>query len=1600
MMEVDKRVPGSFANDGAGAGTGSTDYDEAMGGMTPANQGQETQELPSEVPETQQSTDEIPETQQTSSEVPETQQTDETSFATSAQATKSSATSFASQSDAPPPYSALDQSPLKINSTSSTDYSTAEIDKQVASVTQLNLKALEEGQKGVVVSSKWLARVVSRSTPGLKNNEFSKESREGPVGQVDNSDLLPDDAFDEPILKDIEGRPFIPLKPGLSMTQDFEVLNNDAWGVVVSAYGTTVGQKQIERYVRNTADDKNSNLQYELYPPIFTIRKVPQPKQDDEEERPAASTAPALALRLRSEQLGRGQMSPDDAVKMVSSRQEKFQKFLIRSKEAAGIPRSTKVRIFRALNPSNVMVDAQPEDVSAPPTYDTSLATDEKLVVTTEDFNKMQIGKDLETVDAKDETNNSNYNGSSNLETWVLTQSATLIFEEQIGGPAGGEFMSNRKPFINLKALEKATGSKPASAANSRGTSPAPGAGMVTRGRARRDGRTRGTAGLNNLGNTCYMNSALQCIRSCEELAVYFLSGSYKKDINSGNPLGHGGTMAKQYANLLTQMYSDSTTGSVSPANFKKTLGNIAPMFSGYGQQDSQEFLSFLVDALHEDLNRILKKPYNENPDSTDETVKDPQKIIELGEIYRSNHHARNDSMAMDLFSGFYKNTMECPNCDKISITFDPYSLLTVQLPNEGSFQHPVTFVPLRSRPVNHAIDCDKGWTIKMVKEYIASKHSGVDVNTLWMVEVYNHKLYKVFENLTTLAEASIQPNDYLFVYELEAVATNNPSPPDKKSIYTSSIYSSSTSSDKITSMDDGKADCFAVPIFFRQKGKFGNSMEIIFHPMYITVTREEAQDYDIILKKTLIAASRLTSRPILAEHKDDMGSVSGTDEDMEGNDVAPAQNGIATVNGENGRVTDTSGSEDGYVRVSVASDGKEQANGVSSTKDVEEKEKERDVPAGFMEPDYYISKALSEHLFRLSYGASADANLHCTGMSSIKDGTVREMKIRVKKSSRRGSVQTTSSEGSATSSGTGADTNVDAEGSDPEDFDKADIVLGGSADGSNDNEDDDELPDDPLNLQSGAMSRKDFRQGKKGKGKGKNKGRRGKKTYSKKDKKKFGRQNNGGSSLLNGGNQNLQDDEDNPFYIKLGECIVLDWNPEAFEVVFGGNPRDAEDQRGHFISKHDGKGLPTFPDAEVDAKKLRHETRKKHGITLDECFRETGKREVLSEDNAWYCNRCKELRRATKTLEIWTMPDILVVHLKRFGGNRSFRDKIDTLVDYPLEGLDMTKRVGLKEDGKEYVYDLFAVDNHYGGLGGGHYTAYAKNIFDGVWYDYNDSNCSRVSPERAQTSAAAYLLFYRRRSDKPLGPPALQELVNEFRNPSADAAADDAEESDSGEGRLGGPNGFSRGPSSAGTGAGAGSLRSGGASGGAGAQGRAGSRLLTMEEQRKGGIGMLDGKVAFGPQRPEETWSFEPIKDHQNEGGDVSGTLMQSVEDVSGGGFEPADDADSDDGNASTTALMDNDPESPYQQFEDMGEAIPNWDQSGGQTTPVDELMTPSPYLDDHDLYSTSRGNQDADYDTLHLEDTGMIGEYDDTPASYSDPPTPPGGYQHDKTD
>ncbi|KAM0716373.1 hypothetical protein Q7P37_007818 [Cladosporium fusiforme] len=1486
--------------------------------------------------------------------------------------TNTSATSF--QSEDPPPYSARDDKDAN-------DWKIAggapapSLDEQVQEVMQLVQKQLQHGDRGNVVSARWFNRVLSRTSENQDSTNYPKAAREGEIGPVDNSDIVGPDAFKEPILHDINGHAYIPLKQGLTLDEDYTVLPDEAWGRILGWYGIASGQKQITRYAHDTAPEgaNVSNVVYELDPPVFLVRKFPQPAGSNAEAKETSKSA-ATELRLRHERRQRGQMKPEDALMVVSSRQEKGQTFLARVKEFAGIPLGHKVQIWRVLKPTNIAVD-EPDNtqtgVASPPvSRDTSpsLAQAErtKLIVDASDWQKMEIGKDIELIDMRDQTGNSNYNGSSTIETFSLFENQTLILEEQKRGPGGGEYSSDSKK--KNFSLSKITGSKPGSTVTSRRTSPAPGSTVNTRSSRRRDGKTRGTVGLSNLGNTCYMNSALQCIRSVEELAIYFLQDKYKEEINASNVLGSGGIMAKKYAEVLQGIYGDNASSSFSPNNFKKTLSQQNPVFSGWGQQDSQEFLSYLVDSIHEDLNRIQKKPYLENPDSDDARVTDPEYIKELGDTYRQNHAKRNESVCMDLFSGFYKNTMECPTCDKVSVTFDPFASLTLQLPIESTVMHNFTFVPLNGTPMNHNLGLEKNLSIKDIKKIIASKHENVDASKLWMVEIYNHKIYKHFSDRTTVAEANIQANDYIFVYELADVPTNIP-PPQRSSSYPG--YSFGKKADEIPEMDSEMAEDFAVPVFHRKKNRFGNGWDVTMHPQYVTIKREEAQDYDSVLKKVLHTVAQLTSRPILTEADENERSTSPETEKAQINGDAD------TTQDDAARVSDHSvASEDGYVSVSVEQ-GNAQTNGNSDEANV----KGAKIPTGFYESSYNVPAILREQLFTLNY-ARGHENMFCTGTTGFEEKSTRNMNARVKRNSRRGSMDSSTADDVSNATPSSPDSNADEEDESDEDEEvSVQTTTEDSPAPSGDAASEaggDELPEDPLNGNSPAGRRR--ANGKENKFKG-NKSRKIKeKRPSKKEKREMKKAKARAAALgspqshrsVNGNDAQ----EDETYYIKLGECIILDWYPEALDSIFSGDANDDDDVRGHFLSDDEGKNLPFVHDPETDAKRNRRELRKKHGITLEDCFMETGKREKLSEDNAWYCNRCKELRQATKTLEIWTCPDIVVVHLKRFGGTRSFRDKIDVLVDYPIEGLDLTEKIGQKEDGKEYIYDLFAVDNHFGGLGGGHYTACAKNFFDGQWYDYNDSMTSKLG-DSPRKSAAAYLLFYRRRSEKPLGPQYLQDLVTDFRNPpQQNNSADEAYESDSGEGRLGDPSSTLRGSSSNSVGAGVGASKglqqqaqnthreSG--NGLAGQQAGQNQKLTTRETNDDDeAIGMSDddnehGQLSLSNRQygniGNNPWDFGAL-DAQNNNADTGAEMLLDTL----GGQPTNEDADSNvaDGDFADQSYMRDTP----------GSSVDGWNDTNQSFTLGDDQ--PLMYHDPH--------TSDAHVDALHLEDTEDASMMDD---------------------
>ncbi|XP_049889578.1 ubiquitin carboxyl-terminal hydrolase 8 isoform X1 [Epinephelus moara] len=144
---------------------------------------------------------------------------------------------------------------------------------------------------------------------------------------------------------------------------------------------------------------------------------------------------------------------------------------------------------------------------------------------------------------------------------------------------------------------------------------------------------------------------------------------------------------------------------------------------------------------------------------------------------------------------------------------------------------------------------------------------------------------------------------------------------------------------------------------------------------------------------------------------------------------------------------------------------------------------------------------------------------------------------------------------------------------------------------------------------------------------------------------------------------------------------------------------------------------------------------------SLQDCLRLFSKEEKLTDNNKVFCRHCKAHRDSTKKLEVWKVPPILLVHLKRFSYEGRWKQKLQTSVDFPLDSLDLAQYViGPKQNLKKY--SLYGVSNHYGGLDGGHYTAYCKNVHKQRWYKFDDHEVTDISTSSVKSSAA-YILFY-----------------------------------------------------------------------------------------------------------------------------------------------------------------------------------------------------------------------------------------------------------------
>ncbi|KAH9675218.1 ubiquitin carboxyl-terminal hydrolase 5 [Citrus sinensis] len=273
-------------------------------------------------------------------------------------------------------------------------------------------------------------------------------------------------------------------------------------------------------------------------------------------------------------------------------------------------------------------------------------------------------------------------------------------------------------------------------------------------------GASVGLTGLLNLGNTCFMNSAIQCLVHTPEFARYFRE-DYRREINWQNPLGMVGELAVAFGELLRKLWAPGRTP-VAPRPFKTKLARFAPQFSGYNQHDSQELLAFLLDGLHEDLNRVKHKPYIKSKDA------DGRPDEEVADEYWANHIARNDSIIVDVCQGQYKSTLVCPVCNKVSVTFDPFMYLS--LPLQATTTRTMTVTVFTSDgsalPSTYTVTVPKHGRCRDLIQVLGNICSLKQSEELKVAEMQNHSIQRFLDD-PLISLSTIKDDDHLAAYRV-----------------------------------------------------------------------------------------------------------------------------------------------------------------------------------------------------------------------------------------------------------------------------------------------------------------------------------------------------------------------------------------------------------------------------------------------------------------------------------------------------------------------------------------------------------------------------------------------------------------------------------------------------------------------------------------------------------------------------------------------------------------------------------------------------------------------------------------------------------------
>jgi ubiquitin C-terminal hydrolase len=814
--------------------------------------------------------------------------------------------------------------------------------------------------------------------------------------------------------------------------------------------------------------------------------------------------------------------------------------------------------------------------------------------------------------------------------------------------------------------------------------------------------RKRYGAGLGNLGNTCFMNATLQCLAHTWPLRQYFLSGQFRDDLNRENPLGTGGELAIEFAKLLQEMWglssncdSDrrSTLSSYSynykwmspqtvssthaavvyPSSFKYALGKHAEQFMGYDQHDSQELATFLLDALHEDTNRVTKKPYIEKPEQGEMETDD-----EAAAKSWALHLKRENSRVLENFMGQVKSRVECPRpgCGRVSTTFDPFMYLSVPIPGASDRTISFVYVPLNpsSTAKNLHVVISKTADILQLRQAIAAMlntlafEDPVHVDDLVVREVYLNEVYTFYSDNTEIS--TIRDGDKIFVFRIipmlmlsdESPATL-PEPPH--------LPLDEAEITELTTDDKWRSTLLT---YVKQPLQLAHLFNARSHVDERLDFLESARN----LLERCFSCPECVAYRLNWERKvnhDTTSQVGEGHHDSSSDSLKPsvdeADIGNATSIEErccNARIFKNIRSAVDVAKLEFCSRKFYQlCKEVQFPGEIQIVFSKYDPYASYRIEGAFgfplvlrISSSLTVYELRKVLADRLSAYLHHVGHDDGMSNRVMQ------------------------------------------DDDLVSLKEDTSASLS------------PLDIMRQVHLQ-----------------------YMRH-------------------NANYR----NTAYRTLGASFNADEKYMSTTQRLA-SPEDEDEQKSvlDIVGNH-GKVVVPFPDHiyrenlndrlmfKVESgRTIQGTDADDNRTTVLQCIRKYCQKEQLEETDMWYCDRCREHVPAWKQIGLYRLPPILIVHLKRFqfSATSHRRSKIETPIDFPLVGLDLRDEAKHWLEGEEPIYDCYALTNHFGGLGGGHYTAFAQND-EAEWCGFDDSRVTTGLSNDSIITPAAYVLYYKRR--------------------------------------------------------------------------------------------------------------------------------------------------------------------------------------------------------------------------------------------------------------